>query len=589
MSSTGIHGGRSGSGDGDVTIIDPIGQDTMANSVSVTIASDQTDLPIDTTGLATEAKQDTGNTLLASIDGKLTNPLPVSGPLTDTELRATPVPVSAINLDIRDLAFATDTVDVSGSDVTVSSLPAISGTVTADQGAPNTAANAWPAKITDGTDVADVAAANVNPTFASNPGLTVDIGRNMREHNSSIFNAPYPVPGLVTMGHVTVGASVNTVKMIPLSDGGGSSLLRYIDGAVITRSVPAGNRDSGSVLGALNATSQPYGGYELEGHTSTFQIKDTGSFVGTVTLYGYVPYGGSALPIMAIPHDGGPPTITPALDKIYSVPSGALQYITFRVTAYTSGSCTVYMQGSNGAEVAYTASTVMNGAGAAAVNIQDGGNTITVDGTVAVTGGLTDAELRATPVPVTADQGAPGSTSQAWPIIITDGLDQALVTAANALQVDGSAVTQPVSVASLPLPTGAAIAANQLPDGHNVTVDNAAGAAAVNIQDGGNTITVDGAVDVTKTALTPASPTAATVGVATGLAVASNASRKGLILVNTSSARISFGFGVAAVLDSGITLYPGGSYNMGEYDFNTAAVNAIASAAASNLGIQEFT
>jgi len=40
--------------------------------------------------------------------------------------------------------------------------------------------------------------------------------------------------------------------------------------------------------------------------------------------------------------------------------------------------------------------TVTNGAGAAAVNIQDGGNSITVDGP------LTDAELRASPVPVSA-------------------------------------------------------------------------------------------------------------------------------------------------------------------------------------------
>jgi len=41
------------------------------------------------------------------------------------------------------------------------------------------------------------------------------------------------------------------------------------------------------------------------------------------------------------------------------------------------------------------------------------------------------------------------------------------------------------------LPTGAATAAKQLPDGHNVTVDNAAGASAVNVQDGGNSLTVD--------------------------------------------------------------------------------------------------
>jgi len=38
------------------------------------------------------------------------------------------------------------------------------------------------------------------------------------------------------------------------------------------------------------------------------------------------------------------------------------------------------------------------------------------------------------------------------------------------------------------------IISGQLPDGHNVTVDNGAGANAVNIQDGGNTITVDGTV-----------------------------------------------------------------------------------------------
>ena len=41
---------------------------------------------------------------------------------------------------------------------------------------------------------------------------------------------------------------------------------------------------------------------------------------------------------------------------------------------------------------------------------------------------------------------------------------------------------------------GLATSANQLPDGHNVTVDNASGGSAVNIQDGGNIITVGGDV-----------------------------------------------------------------------------------------------
>lgn len=53
------------------------------------------------------------------------------------------------------------------------------------------------------------------------------------------------------------------------------------------------------------------------------------------------------------------------------------------------------------------------------------------------------------------------------------------VNASGALYVDGSDATQPVSVASLPLPSGAATSAAQLADGHNVTVDNASLAVTI--------------------------------------------------------------------------------------------------------------
>ena len=171
----------------------------------------------------------------------------------------------------------------------------------------------------------------------------------------------------------------------------------------------------------------------------------------------------------------------------------------------------------------------------------------------------------------------------------------------------------PISAASLPLPTNASTSALQTQPGvdiGDVTINNAAGASAVNIQDGGNSITVDGTVTA-NTGLTqpltdtqlrasavpisigvvdlaPSAPTAASVGVASAQALAANASRKGLVMVNTSSARISFGFGSAAVLDSGITLYPGGVFEMDAFMFDLGAVNAIASAAASNLAIQEY-
>jgi hypothetical protein len=100
--------------------------------------------------------------------------------------------------------------------------------------------------------------------------------------------------------------------------------------------------------------------------------------------------------------------------------------------------------------------------GLATVTVLQGTNPWIVDGTVTVIGGGSET--------VTCLQG-----TDPW-------------------IVDGSGVTQPVSAASLPLPTGAATAASQLPDGHNVTVDNGAGVAAVNVQDGGNSLTVDGSV-----------------------------------------------------------------------------------------------
>jgi hypothetical protein len=73
-----------------------------------------------------------------------------------------------------------------------------------------------------------------------------------------------------------------------------------------------------------------------------------------------------------------------------------------------TGAATAALQTQPGVDIGDV--TVNNGAGAAAVNIQDGGNSITVDGTVAVsgsvavTGPLTDAELRASAVPISTTQ-----------------------------------------------------------------------------------------------------------------------------------------------------------------------------------------
>ena len=101
---------------------------------------------------------------------------------------------------------------------------------------------------------------------------------------------------------------------------------------------------------------------------------------------------------------------------------------------------------------------------------------------------------------------------------------------------------------------------------------------------------ISGTVTTGAFSSTASAPTFATVGVASGVVIALNAARKGLVLTNNSANTESFNFaGGAAVLGSGITLGPGAVYVMDSFTFTTAAINGIASGAGSNCAIQEFT
>lgn len=176
----------------------------------------------------------------------------------------------------------------------------------------------------------------------------------------------------------------------------------------------------------------------------------------------------------------------------------------------------------------------------------------------------------------------------------TEGDTDATITGTAFLWEDTSDTLRAVS-ASKPLPVGIASTvgvAGKVAEGDSVVGVNPVLIAGEDSSAQVRNLELDtlGALKVSaKSPLTASSPTFATVGVASGAAVASNASRKGLVLVNTSTAVISFGIGAAAVLNSGITLLPYGVWVMDEHTFTTAAINAIASAAASNLSVQELT
>ena len=79
--------------------------------------------------------------------------------------------------------------------------------------------------------------------------------------------------------------------------------------------------------------------------------------------------------------------------------------------------------------------TVDNAAGAAAVNIQDGGNSITVDGNTNPNG-LTDTQLRASPVPVSGSLTiTPATAATATVTRVTVSTTVATLKAANAARL----------------------------------------------------------------------------------------------------------------------------------------------------------
>jgi hypothetical protein len=121
-----------------------------------------------------------------------------------------------------------------------------------------------------------------------------------------------------------------------------------------------------------------------------------------------------------------------------------------------------------------------------------------VSGTVAISGTVTVSGT------VTANQG--GSP---WSMRLQDGSGATLaaVTAGNAVKTDGSAVTQPISAASLPLPTGASTSANQSTIiGHVDGLEGLIGTTNTTLS------TIDGRVDGLEGVLGTTADAAATAG-----------------------------------------------------------------------------
>lgn len=172
---------------------------------------------------------------------------------------------------------------------------------------------------------------------------------------------------------------------------------------------------------------------------------------------------------------------------------------------------------------------------------------------------------------VTANQGSANTIGNAWPVKPTDGTNSQSFTAAGEAKVT---VTQP-----LPAGTNAI---------GSVTVNNASGASAVNIQDGGNSITVDGTVSASNLPSTVDTNfgtvgastlrTAAEMGNSTGAADFNNGATSAQTLRVAANLAIS-GANVSATNPIPVVLSADPSGNEIN-DYNTAA--AIAAGSSSN-------
>jgi hypothetical protein len=186
-----------------------------------------------------------------------------------------------------------------------------------------------------------------------------------------------------------------------------------------------------------------------------------------------------------------------------------------------------------------------------------------------------------------------GAATTAAPTYVTATTNPLSLTLAGALRVDGSAVTQPISAAALPLPAGAATSALQTAG--NTILSTISGQLPATL---GQT-TSAGSLSVVLASNQPAIPvivgssTTATLSsvsltTATQVLLAANTNRKGFIIYNDSLNMLFVAFAATASTTAFSTkIQAGGEYEPG-IDY-TGTISGIASAASGAARITEFT
>lgn len=220
-----------------------------------------------------------------------------------------------------------------------------------------------------------------------------------------------------------------------------------------------------------------------------------------------------------------------------------------------------------------------------AVTIASDQSVISITGNVGVAQGST-----------TAGEIGPlvqGAVTTAAPTYTTATTNALSLTTAGALRVDGSAVTQPISAAALPLPAGASTSALQTAGNATLTAISGQIPATLGQHASAASMSVVIASDQSPIPVTASlSSTAVITSVAnsltTGVLLASNTARRGFIIFNDSLAIVFVAFAATASTTAfSVKLQPGSEYEPG-IDY-TGVISGISSAAVGSCRVTEFT
>lgn len=223
-----------------------------------------------------------------------------------------------------------------------------------------------------------------------------------------------------------------------------------------------------------------------------------------------------------------------------------------------------------------------------AVVIASDQSAIPVSGTVAISSAYAQGST-------TAGELGPlsqGAATAGSPTYVTATTNPLSLTLAGALRVDGSATTQPISAASLPLPIGAATSALQTSGNSTLTTISSqlppslgaqvAGSSLSIVQATGTTFSVSQSTSATGT-ITSAAYTASTQ-----VLLASNAVRKGFVIYNDSLNFLYLAFAATASTTAFSSKLQAGASYVSDTLY-TGVISGIAAAATGSARITEFT